>query len=450
MKSLSQYIDLYAECRRQLDLVPKPIAALRQKALDALRVFSEQTMRRAPYTEAAIDRLLEPDYGLNIQRMGFAVDLSATFRCEVPNISTLLGVTLNDTFRPTESLMRNIPEGLTVCSLTKAAAGMPSVVERYLNTLAADSTPQAALNTLLFQDGVFVYAAKGVSVERPVQLVNIFNAPVPLMAPRRLLVVAEQGASLRLLLCDHSQRNDIDYLSNEVIEVFVHRDASVEIYTIEENGASTRHITSFHCRQEEGARLTLNTNTLSTATSTATYTIDLAGAGADTRLGGLVIADAGQTVVQNVELTHSVPDCTSTQNFKFALSGKSKGAFGGKIVVKEGAVRTNAAQTNRNLIASDDARMTTAPQLEIYCDEVKCSHGATTGQLDPLALFYMRSRGIPEAEARLMLTQAFMADVVDSISYDLIRDRLRQLVERRLSGEKASCAACAAENTCHC
>ncbi len=425
MKSLSQYIDLYAECSRQLDLVPKPIAALRQKALDALRVFSEQTMRRAPYTEAAIDRLLEPDYGLNIQRMGFAVDLSATFRCEVPNISTLLGVTLNDTFRPTESLMRNIPEGLTVCSLTKAAAGMPSVVERYLNPLAADSTPQAALNTLLFQDGVFVYAAKGVSVERPVQLVNIFNAPVPLMAPRRLLVVAEQGASLRLLLCDHSQRNDIDYLSNEVIEVFVHRDASVEIYTIEENGASTRHITSFHCRQEEGARLTLNTNTLSTATSTATYTIDLAGAGADTRLG-------------------------STQNFKFALSGKSKGAFGGKIVVKEGAVRTNAAQTNRNLIASDDARMTTAPQLEIYCDDVKCSHGATTGQLDPLALFYMRSRGIPEAEARLMLTQAFMADVVDSISYDLIRDRLRQLVERRLSGEKASCAACAAENTCHC
>ncbi len=228
------------------------------------------------------------------------------------------------------------------------------------------------------------------------------------MAPRRLLVVAEQGASLRLLLCDHSQRNDIDYLSNEVIEVFVHRDASVEIYTIEENGASTRHITSFHCRQEEGARLTLNTNTLSTATSTATYTIDLAGAGADTRLGGLVIADAGQTVVQNVELTHSVPDCTSTQNFKFALSGKSKGAFGGKIVVKEGAVRTNAAQTNRNLAASDDARMTTAPQLEIYCDDVKCSHTAPQPASSTRWLFSTCVPAVsPEAEARLMLTQAF-------------------------------------------
>ena len=147
-------------------------------------------------------------------------------------------------------------------------------------------------------------------------------------------------------------------------------------------------------------------------------------------------------MVQNVELTHSVPDCTSTQNFKFSLSGKSKGAFGGKIVVKEGAVRTNAAQTNRNLIASDDARMTTAPQLEIYCDDVKCSHGATTGQLDPLALFYMRSRGIPEAEARLMLTQAFMADVIEGVRLPALKDRLRQLVEMRFSGTQGSCSAC--------
>ena len=146
-------------------------------------------------------------------------------------------------------------------------------------------------------------------------------------------------------------------------------------------------------------------------------------------------------------LTHSSTHGESRQLFKNALFGDARVGFGGRIIVKEGAVFTDAAQNNRNILISPDAHMETSPQLEIYCDEVKCSHGATTGQLDERALFYMQTRGIPAEQARRMLTQAFMADVVDNISYEVLRQRLHILVEKRLSGAPESCSSCSSQ--CH-
>lgn len=444
MESLRQYIDLYKGNREAFDTGAPAVDSLKAGALGALEAFLGAKAARTPYAESSDEALLAPDYGINVGRLSFPVDLTATFHCEVPNISTLLGVTVNDSFRPTETLLRQLPDGVTVCSLVKAAREYPELVGSRLNALAADSTPAAALNTLLLQDGVFVHVAAGVRPERPVQLVNIFNAGTSLLAARRLLVVAEEGAKVCLLVCDHTQNREVDYLSDEVIEVFAGRDASVELYSIEESSARTRRICRLFARQEQGSTLTVNSNTLSCGVTSNSYTVDVAGQHADTTLGGLVIADGTQIVDSTVRLNHKESDCRSRQLFKYALFEDARGAFGGKIVVSEGAVRTDASQTNRNLLASEGARMATAPQLEIYCDDVKCSHGATVGQLDPRALFYMQTRGIPEAEARLMLTQAFMTDVIDSISYDIVRDRLRQLVEKRLGGERASCASCGA------
>ena len=142
-------------------------------------------------------------------------------------------------------------------------------------------------------------------------------------------------------------------------------------------------------------------------------------------------------------LTHSGKHGSSRQVFKNALFDSSRGGFSGRIIVDEGAVFTDADQSNRNLLLGDDARMTGAPQLEIYCDEVKCSHGATTGQLDERAIFYMQSRGIPRDEARRMLTQTFMGDVVDTISFEVLRQRIHVLVEKRLSGAETDCNTCA-------
>lgn len=441
MKSLQQYIDLYLDHAADFGTGAEAIDAARAEALRAVEAALKEPAPRSAYQQSSLEALLAPDYGVNIKRFNFNPDLSSSFRCGVPNISTLLGVTVNDVFRPSENLCRNLPKGVTVCSLAEAGRQKSPVLGLY-NVLAANSNPAAALNTLLAQDGVLVHIAEGVKLEKPVQLVDIFNSPASMLACRRLLVVMERNSSAKVLLCEHTQRHDVDYLSNSVAEVFCGPDSHLELYAIEENSTRTNRISSIYARQQSGSHLTIFRGALNGGVSTSSYEIGLNEPNAETCLGGLVIADGKQTDASNVRLTHTAPHCTSRQLFKYALFGESRGEFGGKIIVAEGATQTDALQNNRNLLASEGARMATAPQLEIYCDDVKCGHGATTGQLDAAALFYMRTRGIPEDEARLMLTQAFMADVVESIGYDLVRDRMHQLVERRLGGERVSCATC--------
>lgn len=447
MKSLRQYIDLYLDHATEFRTGARVLDSAREGALKAVRDAVEAPAPRTAYAQSSLESLLEPDYGVNIKRFNFNPDLASTFRCGVPNISTLLGVTVNDVFRPSENLCRNLPAGVTVCSLAEAGRKDSESLEGFYNVLARNSNAGAALNTLLAQDGVLVRIADGVKLEKPVQLVDIFNSPAPMLACRRLLVVMGRDAWAKLLLCEHTQRHDVDYLSNSVYEIFCGEGSHLELYAIEENSIRTNRISNVYARQQAGSHLTLFRGALNGGVSNTSYEINLVEPDADTHLGGLVIADGKQVDTNVVRLNHRAPRGTSRQLFKYALFGDSRGEFGGKIIVSEGAVQTDASQTNRNLLASESARMATAPQLEIYCDDVRCGHGATTGQLDAAALFYMRTRGIPEEEARLMLTQAFMADVVESIGYDLVRDRLHQLVERRLGGERVSCATCAGSKT---
>ena len=159
-------------------------------------------------------------------------------------------------------------------------------------------------------------------------------------------------------------------------------------------------------------------------------------------LCGMAIADKKQSVDNHTFIDHAVPHCTSNELFKYVLNDSSTGSFSGRILVREGAQKTSAYQTNRNLCATKEAHMYTKPQLEIYADDVKCSHGATVGQLDENALFYLRSRGIPEAEARMLLMFAFTNDVIENVRMDALKDRLRQLVEKRFRGELDKCAGC--------
>lgn len=447
MRSLLQYIDLYRDNRATIDAGSAPLLnSRRPAALSALEAFAAGEAPRMAYREAAPDMLYAPDYGLNIGRLQFAVDLAASFRCDVPNISTLLAVVVNDIYRPGALLGKNLPDGVTMMSLARAAAEHPDWVEPYLDKLAADVTPTAALNSLLVQDGVMVHIGRGVRLDKPLQIVNIFNSTAPAMAVRRLLVVAEPDSAAHILLCDHSQGRGVSYLSCSVAEIFVGAGADIEIYGIEEANSDTHRDAEWHARLDSGSRLHVGSFYLGGALSNDRYDIRLAGEHAEAVLNGLAIGGGTQTKLTEVMMRHLVPRCTSRQLFKYGLFDDSRGAFGGKIVVSDGAAGTDAEQNNRNLLVGAGARMDSEPQLEIYCDDVKCSHGSATGELDNAALFYMRSRGIPEEEARRMLTQAFMADVVDAVAYEPVRDRLRHLVEKRLGGQAASCANCSLED----
>ena len=447
--SLTQYLDLYAHHREAIDArAPEAFNRLRPAASEALRRAARLPRKGDEgYARTDMAAMFAPDFGINIMRVPAPVDVAASLRCDVPNISTLMGVVAGDEFRPTATLQRNLPDGVRLMSLAEAARREPQLVEAYLGRLSADGDAAVQLNTLLAQDGVLLHVAAGVQCDKPLQLINIFNAGVPSMAVRRVLVVLERGASASLLVCDHSQRSDVDYLASEVTEIFLAPGAALDYCHLEESTPRTARSAALFAALDADSRLGLNGTTLTCGATRNSYAIHLNAPGAEARVAGMVIGSDAQHTDNDILVCHHAPRCHSSQLFKYILDDDASGAFRGLIRVDHGAAFTDAYQTNRNLLASTRATMHTEPQLEIYCDEVKCGHGATTGQLDPQALFYMRTRGIPEAEARMMLMQAFMADVIDTVTLPTLHDRLRMLVERRLSGDRRGCGDCTAACT---
>ena len=444
MSSLKQYIDLYHDNREAIDAHSAPVLnALRPMALEALAGKSLPARGVEGYEKTSIEDMMAPEFGININRVNIPVDVAASFHCDVPNMSTLMSFVVNDSYIPSVSLHKKLPEGVIVDSLARAAEKYPELVARYYGSIAPLAESGVALNTLLAQDGVMVYIPRGVKMEKPLQLVNIFNAPVDMMAVRRLLIVVEEDAEVQLLICDHTQDASHRYMSSQVVEISLGERAQLDIYDIEESSALTSRYSQLFARQVAGSNLLIDGMTLVNGSTRNNYDIDIMGNGCETLLAGMAIGTGKQHIDNCSNVNHRAAHCRSQQLFKYVLDDKSTGAFEGSILVSPEAPFTEAYQSNRNILASTDARMHTKPQLEIYNDEVKCSHGATTGQLDAAALFYMRTRGISEQEARTMLMQAFMVDVIDTVRMDGLRDRLRHLVEKRFYGQQALCADCA-------
>lgn len=443
MSSLKQYTELYKNHHDVIDAGSAPaINALRPAALAALEGKSLPKRGDEGYEMTSIDELLAPDYGLNITRIDIPVDVAETFRCDVPNMSSLMGVVANDKFVATKSLLRNLPEGVIVMSLAEAAVKYPENVARCYGKIAPMENPQVALNTLLVQDGVYIRVEPGVKIERPVQIVNIFQSAEPLMAVRRFLVDVGSEADLRLLLCDHSRNPEVNYMGVQVTEVNVGAGARLEIYDIEESTALTHRISLTYVRQAERSSFLANATTLLNGVTRNDYKVDILGERCSTGLYGMAVGSAAQHVDNSTVVNHREGRSNSNQLFRYVLDDEARGAFEGLIEVFPDAQFTEAFQTNNNILASTAARMHTKPQLIINNDDVKCSHGATTGQLNHEALFYMQSRGIPYAEARTMLMQAFMVDVIDTVSVESLRDRLRHLVEKRFAGTLGVCEGC--------
>ena len=443
MSALSQYIELFDSHRATIEAKSAEVMNLcRQDARNRLEGKRLPQKGTEGYEKTSIEDMFAPDFGVNINRVNIPVDVSLSFKCDVPNMSTIMAFVVNDSFVPSSTLHNKMPQGVIIDSLAKVATENPQLVSRYYNQLADNDNEAVALNTMLAQDGVMIYVPRGVVMERPIQLVNIFNSAAPLMGVRRLVIVVEEGAKAQLLVCDHTQNSEYRYLSSQVIEAFVGQNASLDIYDIEESSDTTSRYSQLYARQERDSQLIVNGVTLTGGVTRNDYHIELVGDNCTSTLGGMAIGSGHQHIDNNSDVRHLSAHCNSNQQFKYVLDEESTGAFEGAIYVAPGAQFTEAYQSNRNLLASKSARMHTKPQLEIYNDDVKCSHGATTGQLDADALFYMRSRGIPEQEARTMLMQAFMVDVIDMVKMDGLRDRLRHLVEKRFYGQQASCADC--------
>lgn len=448
MGSIDQYLDLYKENRDAINAHSADVLnSFREVAFNAIGDNQLPKRGAESYEKTSIDEMFAHDYGVNINRMDIPVNVAASFKCDVPNMSTWMSFIVNDMFHASPSSRNKMPEGVIVDSLARVASEYPELVAKYYGTVAPLEDSGVALNTLLVQDGVMIYIPRGVKLEKSLQLVNIFSSPIDLMAVRRLLVVLEDDAEAQLLVCDHTQDSEHKYLSSQVIEIIMGERSRFEIYDMEESSATTSRYSRLFARQAAGSNLLINGTTLMCGTTRNGYDIDIVGDGCETLLAGMAIGTDHQHVDNCSNINHKASRCHSSQLFKYVLDNESTGAFEGSILVAPNATYTEAYQSNRNLLASTSAKMHAKPHLIIYNDEVKCSHGATTGQLDATALFYMRSRGISEKEARLMLMQAFMVDVIDTVRMEGLRDRLRHLVEKRFYGQQMLCGECSV--SCH-
>ena len=445
MASEKQYIELYEQCRQMICGHSSPVMnAVRDEAFGrfASNGFPSKKVERYKYTD--MQKLFEPDYGLNINRLQIPVNPYEAFRCDVPNLSTSLYFVVNDMFYHDEKPKGHLPEGVVVGSLKDFAT------TEYYNQLAGKAGDAVTdLNTMLAQDGLYVYVPKNVKVDRAIQVINILKATpqnaqhvvTDLMVNRRVLIVLEGGAEIKMLFCDHAA-DDRNFLATQVIEAYVGENASLDLYCLEETHYKNVRVSNVYIDQQANSRVNHNVITLHNGVTRNKLDLTFSGEGAECQCYGCVIADKQQHVDNNTLITHKVPHCTSNELYKYVLDDQSVGAFAGRVLVEHGAQKTTSQMTNQNLTATREARMFTQPMLEIYADDVKCAHGSTVGQLNDAALFYMRQRGIPLAEAKQLLQNAFINEVIDKMQLEPLRDRLHYLVEKRFRGELNKCDGC--------
>ncbi len=445
MTTHKAYIDLYNEFEPVIrascgNLLNTP----RLAAFDAFKRIGFPTSSMEAYRDCDLKSILETDYGMNLHQFDIPVNPEQVFSCEVPNLSTSLYFLINDRFYQGDK-HNKLPDGVLCGSLNELGKTHQALLDPYFAKLSASSEDgMVQFNSSFVQDGYVLYVPANVQLEKPIQVINVLKAPEDMLVQRRILVIVEKGAHARLLLCDHNI-SDKHMLANQVAEIFIGQDASLEYYELEMNNEVTTRISNTFVRMEAASNLRMNQVVLSNGFTRNNAIVRLMGEGAEANLSGVVLGERSQFTDNHVLVDHAVPHCTSNQLYKYVLDDTSNGVFGGSILVRDGAQKTKAYQSNKNL-CSHNARMRARPQLEIYADDVVCSHGSATGQMDENALFYMRSRGIPADEARLLLKYAFTTDVIDTISLDPLRDRMRMLVEKRFRGELVSCAGCSAAN----
>ena len=318
-----------------------------------------------------------------------------------------------------------LPEGAYLGNLKQSPIALKTI-----KSLAQD--PIAQLVQGLNEEATLLYLPKGARIEKPYEVESFLMSNGRVLEARRVIIVLDEGASLEMLV---KERNVGDHVSMSLqsIEIYLSKGAKLSYTDLEQTSELSRRISTLHLHQEEESDANINFFSLTNGKTRNNYHCDLAGEGANLQLGGFVVNSDKEHTDNFSFISHSVPHCTSTELFKYVLRDDSYGVFTGRILVAIDAQKTQAYQTNNNLLLSKTARMQAKPQLEIYADDVKCSHGMTTGQLSEQALFYMQQRGIAKDEAKRLLSIAFSEDVLLHLNREELRDEVRELIAERFA-----------------
>lgn len=369
-------------------------------------------------------------------------DIDKIFQCNVPHLNTLMLATLNSWYVSKKESLTKLPNGVIYGSLAAAMHEYPEIIEKhyakYADTLKNGLT---AINTAMALDGFFIYIPQNIEVKQPIQIVNVIHHDKNICLQTRNLIILEKNSKLTLIHCDDTY-NHQKSLSNTVSEFYIGENAYLDHYKMQNANNDSTLINSSYFHLEHNAKITSNGLSLNGGILKNDNYVKMHGESCETNIYGLYLMDRKQHIDNLVHVEHLHPNCYSNELYKGIMDDSASGVFNGHVIVHKDAQKTNAFQKNKNILLTDKAKVNAKPFLEIYADDVKCSHGATVGQLDTEAMFYIRSRGIGEHNAKMLLMYAFADEIIQKVTVEPLRYRIEDMVKKRLRGELSVCDQC--------
>jgi Fe-S cluster assembly protein SufD len=410
---------------------PAWLQVLRRQAMDRFAQLGFPTTRNEDWRFTSVAPIAKTAWkaaGANGTNRVRPADIESA-RLGVPGVYEMVFV--NGRFAPEFSSLEGLPAGVIVTSLAQAWERGP-VRQNLAQVARFEEHSFTALNTALMEDGAFITVPRGVRVDAPIHLLFLAEGSGGAMAahPRNLILAGE--SSELVVVESYEAIGAATYFTNAVTEVVVGANARVEHLKLQRESESAYHVGTVEARQERDSRFRSFSFALGGALARTNIYSIMAGEGSDCTLNGLYLLHESQHIDHQTRIEHAFPNCTSREVYKGILDGSSHAVFNGKVFVRPEAQKTDGKQTNKNLLLSDRAKVDTKPQLEIFADDVKCTHGATVGSLDPIALFYLESRGLTAVIARRLLTYGFAAEVLSEIDQAPIRLKLERQVFDRL------------------
>lgn len=436
-------LDLFRDNREKIfSSSPDFVNEIRSEALEEFSRIKLPGKKSEAYKYMNIEKLLNKDVRHALEPKTVEFEIDDIFTCDIPELDTRAILVLNGFYLSQGEMLTRMDNGVIFGSMKAAMKEYPELIEKhYCRYASFENDALTALNTAFAQDGVFLYVPENTVVEQPIQIIHLLLSDEPLMVQHRNLFVLEKNAEAKILICDHTLSAE-EFITNSATEVFTDQNAKIDITRVQNEHNRSVQLTNTFVHQERDSKAETNTITLHGGAIRNNLRVYLNDENCENHALGLFLADQDQHVDNFTWVNHTRPNCLSNQLYKGILDDKATGAFNGRIHVWQDAQKTLAYQKNNNILLTDTATMNSKPQLEIYADDVKCSHGATVGQLDEDALFYLRSRGIPEKESRLLMMYAFANDVLVNIKLPALRERITDLVDKRLRGELSRCNNC--------
>ena len=379
----------------------------------------------------SLNAIVRQDYAL-FPKKESTIQLKKVKKYFLYEIDTYKVVFIDGVYSP--FLSDTTHDGLDVCLMSAALskAKYRKLIDTYFNKITNKDDSLTALNTSYTQEGAYVYIPKSVVAEKPIEIIHFSTGKEKALwlQPRNLIVI-DQNAQVQILE-RHQSLKDHNIVTNSVTEIYAHQDTFVDYYKIQNDLNTASLIDNTYISQEKNSNVRVHTFSLGGKLTRNNLNFFLKGQHCHSTLKGVTLLEDQQHVDHYTLVDHASPNCESHQDYKGVFSEGSKGVFNGKIHVDQIAQKTNAFQQNNNILLDDKAMVNTKPQLEIFADDVKCSHGCTVGQLDEDALFYLRSRGIPKKEANALMTYAFANNVLESVELPILKKRINKLIAKKL------------------